>query len=115
MAVPPLLGSYPLDAVTIKKAVSRKSAGAFVLGYTQNDAFYPRLVGRSDDNIAGRLTAFVMNPKYKRFMFCYAASPTDAFQRECALFHEFSPGDNAGHPERPPKAAWKCPRCKKCG
>ena len=114
--------SYPLDTKKIDSVVTRKSAGAYVLGYIKTEkknekevkTFIVQYVGRSDDDINGRLKKWV-GSKYPRFKFGYYGSPKAAFEKECNIYHDFGEKetlDNDRHPDRPDDANWKCPQCK---
>jgi hypothetical protein len=49
---------------------------------------------------------------YTHFAFHYAASPIDAFERECRAYHALggsSALDNRRHPEPPAGLSWACP------
>lgn len=108
-----LKGSYPLNNDTIDEKVTRKSAGAYALGRTEEKSFYIKYVGRSDSDINSRLKDWV--GKYPRFKFDYYSSPKAAFEKECNLYHDFGESellDNDIHPQRPDNSDWKCPRCK---
>jgi hypothetical protein len=39
-------------------------------------------------------------------------SSQTAFERECDLFHDFSPPGNRLHPDRPRGTRWRCHRCE---
>lgn len=111
MANTGLSGPYKLDTATIDKTVTKKSVGAYALDTgTDQATFYVHYVGRSDTDVAARLKQHVGN--YARFKFDYFSSPKAAFEKECNLYHDFSPGDNVIHPDRPTNSGWKCPRCK---
>ena len=110
--------SYSLDTKTIDAVVTKKSAGAYVLGHFRTKKkneeevkeFIPDYVGRSDDDINGRLKKWV--GKYPRFKFGYYDSPKAAFKKECDLYHDWKKQlDNKQHPDRPDDTNWKCPRC----
>lgn len=104
-------GPYPLTSDSVSKNVTSTSPGAYVLGRLGNDGvFYIGYAGRSDDDVAARLTQHVPEP-YPQFMFGYYLSAKAAFEKECHLYHDFSPGDNKVHPARPRGTNWKCPRC----
>lgn len=83
--------SYPLDIKTIDSVVTEKSAGAYVLGHIKTEkknekevkTFIVEYVGRSDDDINGRLKKWV--GKYPRFKFGYYGSPKAAFEKECNM------------------------------
>lgn len=106
--------SFPLTDAEIDRLVTRTEPGNYGLGYLKDDGtFIVKYVGRSDTDLGTRLKDHV--GKYKRFKFNYATSPKDAFERECANFHDFGGSDsldNDIHPARPKYATWKCPSCK---
>jgi hypothetical protein len=105
-----LRGPYKLDNDTIDKEVTKKSAGAYALGYLQEDTFIPKYVGRSDEDVNDRLKDWV--GKYKYFKFEYYGSPKSAFEKECNLYHDWKAQlDNKCHPDRPDDTTWQCPRC----
>ena len=108
-----LKGPYSLDTKTIDKVVTKKSAGAYALGYLNKEGlFVPKYVGRSDTDINKRLKDWV-GSKYSKFKFDYYGSPKAAFTKECNLYHDWKNQlDNKEHPDRPDDANWKCPRCK---
>jgi len=90
-----------------------KSPGNYALGYTRDLTFYVLYVGRSDDDVDNRIKSWVgKNPNYTHFMFSYAKSSRDAFEKECKNYHDFDvPQDNKEHPKRPDGTDWKCPVC----
>ncbi|MCP5371093.1 MAG: hypothetical protein H6907_05105 [Hyphomicrobiales bacterium] len=109
MANSGLRGSYPLTNESIKEYVSRTSAGAYALGYVKDNSFYVGYVGRSDNDVAARLHSHI--GRYKRFKYEYYGSAKAAFEKECRIYHDFSPGGNKVHPDRPNGSGWKCPVC----
>ena len=80
-------GSYALTTKKIDEVVKRTSPGNYALGNTSNSDFYPEYVGRSDEDVNGRLKDWV--GKYQKFMFSYATSPKAAFEEECRNYHDF--------------------------
>ena len=46
-------------------------------------------MGRSDTDLNQRLHEHM--PKYKRFQFGYFATAQEAYEKECALYHDFNP------------------------
>jgi hypothetical protein len=110
MASPALSGPYPLTNAGVDRNVTRKAPGVYALGETRNNTFYISYVGRSDDDVAGRLKQHI--GKYPEFKFAYATSPKDAFEKECELYHDYGGQNNPNHPARPAGSGWKCPRCK---
>ncbi len=109
MAASGLRGSYPLTTADISANVTKTSPGAYALGYTKDNTFYIDYVGRSDADVAKRLKDHV--GKYSRFKYEYYQSAKAAFEKECRLYHDFSPSDNKVHPDRPNGSGWACPVC----
>ena len=112
MASPTLSSLIVLKTEEIDKEVTKKSAGVYALDATSERGFTFSYVGRSDDNVAGRLKTYV-GTKCKFFKFAYCSSPKSAFEAECELYHDKQPKDNINHPDRPDGSGWKCPRCTK--
>ncbi|MCK5282998.1 MAG: hypothetical protein KAK00_06320 [Nanoarchaeota archaeon] len=116
MATLNMNGPYELSTLQIDKLITKKSAGNYALGYSQDGSFYVLYVGRSDSDLRARLHSWIgENAKYKRFMYSYAESPKSAFEKECHNYHDFGGKaklDNEVHPDRPENSGWKCPRCK---
>ena len=113
MPITGLWGPYSLDIDTIDAEVKKKnSAGAYALGHVNKEGeFVPKYVGRSDDDINGRLKKWV-GSEYSKFKFKYYDSPKAAFEKECNLYHDWKNQlDNKQHPDRPDGTNWKCPRC----
>jgi hypothetical protein len=111
-----LRGPFTLNNETIDGQVTATSAGAYALGYLNNQKlFVPKYVGRSDDNINKRLKNWV-GSKYSYFKFEYYSSAKAAFEKECNLYHDWENQiDNKQHPDRPDETNWKCPRCNVFG
>lgn len=105
-----LRGSFPLTQTGIAENITKKSPGAYALGYTKGDSFYIDYIGRSDVDVANRLKDHI--GKYSRFKFEYYSSAKAAFEKECRLFHDWDPKDNNVHPARPSGSEWKCPVCR---
>lgn len=108
-------GPYILSMGEITKAVTKISAGNYVLGdLNDRDVFIVEYVGRSDADVAVRLKQHV-GEKYKKFLYSYASSPRAAFLEECRNYHAFGGSkdlDNDMHPRRPAETNWKCPCCR---
>ena len=112
MASSGLSVSYPLTTKGIDGNVTRRSAGAYALGYRRDDKFYIKYVGRSDKDVNDRLLDHIGEKSdYKRFRFKYYSSAKAAFEKECHLYHDFKPRDNTNHPARPNNSNWECPVC----
>ena len=111
-----LRGPYALDSDTIDRIVTRTSAGAYALGRVSDKTFYISYIGRSDNDVHGRLKKWA--EKYSSFKFEYYGSPKAAFEKECNLYHDWGESeklDNDIHPQRPEGSDWKCPRCNVFG
>ncbi len=111
MAVPMGLqsGPHPLTVAGATAAVVYTSPGAYALGKMGTDGiFYIDYIGRSDDDIAGRLKQHAPE-RYPEFFFGYYPSAKAAFEKECWLYHTFRPVDNVVHPARPRGSNWTCP------
>ena len=104
-----LAGAYPLVRESIQATVAAKRSGAYALGYLYNGVFQVERIGRSDVDLARRLTDYI--GQYDSFMFVYETSPHTAFLKECSLFHAFETKNNPYHPDRPDDANWLCPHC----
>lgn len=107
-----LHGPYPLTKAGVTNAVTATSPGAYALGYldTQSGVFMIAYIGRSDDDVGGRLLDHVPKP-HPQFIFGYLSSAQMAFYKECQLYHDFRPPENLVHPARPRNANWRCPHC----
>jgi len=109
-------GLYLLDENTVNERVTQKSAGNFALGYMQYASFIVRYIGRSDSDVKEEIKKH-MNTGYCYFKFSYAASPKEAYEKECLNYHDFNDPegklDNEKHPVRPAYSNRLCPVCKK--
>lgn len=110
MATSGLNGPYALTDETIDKTIANGSAGAYALGHSDGGTFYISYVGRSDTDVNDRLHNWV--GKYNQFKFGYFGSAKAAFEKECGLYHNFTPPDNKVHPARPHNSNWSCPHCR---
>lgn len=115
MATLDMNGPYTLDITTIDQVVTDISPGNYALGEVKDDKFYVHYVGRSDRDLAQRLTDWVGDISSTHFMFSYSSSPEDAFKKECRNYHDFTPPKNDRHPQRPDGTNWKCPACNVFG
>lgn len=106
-----LLGPYRLNFDAIGAAITRSSAGVYALGYASPDGkFCINHVGRADSDVKARLRDCIGSATL--FKFIYLPTPRAAFERECELFHDFSPPGNLVHPGRAAGTSWACPRCR---
>jgi hypothetical protein len=115
MAITGLEGPFSLTKNEIDRVITRVSPGAYALGNSEGNTFYVNYVGRSDDDLNGRLKDHV--GKYQQFKAGYFPTAKAAFEKECNLFHDFGEYslDNKVHPARPALSYWKCPRCNVFG
>ena len=109
-------GPYVLVPDQIDEHVSPKKPGAFALGYICNGDFIVRYVGRADTDLHKELNSWVFR-KSDCLFFKYrmTATPREAFEKECASFHDFGGTvglTNEAHPKRPANTDWRCARCK---
>lgn len=106
-----LFGPYRLTFDGIHEVVSRQSAGVYALGCNdRSGSFQVKHVGRSDDDLRAKLCDCIGSDIM--FKFRYFNSARLAFEKECELFHDFSPPGNRIHPGRPKGTTWQCPRCR---
>ena len=106
-----LHGPHSLTSTGVSNAVKGVGPGTYALGQTdEKNIFYVEYVGRSDDDLAGRLQQHVVEP-YTQFKFGFYPTAKAAFEKECHLYHDFSPTANKVHPARAKGANWSCPRC----
>lgn len=99
---------YVLNDSNIDAHVLLTSSGVYVLDRSATGGFTTHYVGRSDDDVNGRLKDWV--GKYKYFKFQYTSSAKAAFELECNVYHDMSPVDNLAHPARPKGTSYKCPK-----
>jgi hypothetical protein len=114
MPITGLFGPHDLTERVIDEIATSKSIGNYACGYV-NDAsvFIVSYTGRSDSDLNGRLKQHV--GKYKKFKYGYMQTAKDAFEKECSIYHDFSPPDNQVHPARPANTSLTCPRCRILG
>jgi hypothetical protein len=111
MAKSGLAGPYRLTYDTIDAAITRSSAGVFALGYTDPEGkFCVNHIGRADTDVKGKLRNFIGSASL--FKFGYQPTSKAAFEKECELYHDFTPPGNRVHPGRPAGTSWGCPRCR---
>ena len=110
MADSGLHGPFSLTPSGVSDNVKGIGPGAYALGKTELDGFHIAYIGRSDDDLANRLQQHTPE-HYLQFKYGFFPSPKAAFEKECHLYHDFSPPDNKIHPARPKNANWSCPVC----
>ena len=106
-----LRGPYFLTFDGINEAVARQSAGVYALGSNDPSGnFKVKHVGRSDADVRAKLRDCIGSDVM--FKYCFYSSARAAFEKECELFHDFSPPGNRIHPGRAKGSNWECPRCR---
>jgi len=111
MANSGLRGPYSLTTSGVAAAVTNNSSpGAYALGDLKNDVFQIAYIGRSDSCVATRLQQHVAT-RHWHFKFDYFPTVRAAFEKECQLYHDFTPIDNACHPAKPANQNVRCPVC----
>ena len=109
-----LAGPLPLRFEQVRGAIDRVAPGVYALGYpASDDGFCVLLVGRSDTDVRAALINHIGT--HRLFKYILTATPLLAFEKECELFHNFSPPTNRRHPERTGGTKWTCPRCRQFG
>lgn len=108
MANTGLFGPYQLTQANIDQHVATKGTGVYVLDKTTTGEFKVAYVGRSDDDLPGRLATW-MGKGYVYFKYGYFDSKLAAFNRECQIYHDFNPPDNIIHPDAPDGSSCTCP------
>ena len=105
-----LEGPNRLIVDEIDVAVPASAVGTFALGHLDyKGRFLVQYVGRSDGDLRAVLRSKIgAEPLFKHLTF---ATPKEAFEKECELFHKFQPPGNFLHPERPKGSTWTCPYC----
>ena len=104
-------GPHPLTDADICAHVSGSLAGAYVLGFTVADGIFDvDFVGRSAADLRQKL---LLHTPYRHpeFLFTYCRNETEAYERECELYHEFHPRDNLVHPSAPLSSDLRCRIC----
>lgn len=102
-----LTGPYALTEKNIDANVNA-SIGAYALGYVNSDdVFIVKYVGRSDDDLNGRLKDWIGS--YKSFKYGHFNTKKAAFEKECHMYHDFRGLDNDIHPARPKGLDYDCP------
>jgi hypothetical protein len=110
MAKTGLMGPYQLTFDGISSAVTRRCAGVYALGHSAGGKFQIHFIGRSDQDVRETLRGYIgSNTSFK---YGYSPSSEAAFEKECDLYHDFSPPGNKIHPDRPKGANLECPRCR---
>lgn len=111
MADTGLLGPYRLTFDGIQTAVAADMPGVFALGHLDGlGRFCVTRIGRSDEDVRAVLRDFIGSENF--FKFDILSNSQAAFEKECSLYHDFSPRGNQVHPARPAGTDWTCPHCR---
>lgn len=107
---------YRFTPDVIRKEVMKDVPGSYLLGNDQGERdFAPRYVGRSDNDMQGRLLTHNHLYSYEYFIFRKASDPKEAFRQECQLWHGHQQCgyelDNKVHPAVPVGLDVRCPYC----
>jgi hypothetical protein len=106
-----LQGPFPLTQRDIDSRV-RPTLGVYVLGHHIDvNNLTVKYVGRSDDDVHGRLSKWAATGEYAYFMFKHVDSVLAGFEQECRLYHALDNLDNKVHPDRPDGTMYHCPVC----
>ncbi len=110
---PSLFGPFDLTISSVDEHAPASGPGAFALGTMTPEGFLIQYVGRSDDNLNAALRTHAGIGRYRNFQHAYAQFPSEAFLRECALYHDWGANrlDNVMHPMAPSGAHMTCPFC----
>jgi hypothetical protein len=101
--------SYPLTTSSVGETVTQTVPGVFILGQSVEGSFHVKYVGWDAQDVASALKFQV--GLFNRYKYEYAATPEEAFEKACILYHMFLPAKNKGHPERPAHSSAECPMC----
>ena len=94
-----LVGPFRLDHATIGQQVTERKPGVYALLSEHNTTGQLEYVGRADENLKERLED-LMN-SFGWFLFAYADSPADAYDKERALYDHIQPPANGASPLAP--------------
>ena len=105
-----LKGPHALSFDALQRVLPKGRTGIFALGYVDSGGrFRVQSVGRDDYDVRARLSELIGSST----MFKFAVMPgsREAFEEECALFHQLRPPSTIIHPVRPRGTNWQCPHC----
>lgn len=107
-------GPFILSEFEIDNLVEVNKIGNYVLCLLEDKTFVIKYVGRSDNDLNDRLKKH-LEENYTLFMFSYASSIQDAYEKECQNYHDFGGSDkldNKIHPAKPEGINCICPKCR---
>ena len=107
-----LRGPFALAADSIDEELVDDCPGAYALGFIDHfGRFSITFVGSAGESLKSELKARIGTAP--QFKFRHFALQSQAFEKECEMFHDFMPVGNFLHPSRPPGSGWTCPRCRR--
>jgi hypothetical protein len=107
-----LRGPFSLAHDDIDGELVDHCPGAYALGFTDHlGRFSITYVGSAGEDLKSKLREHIGTAL--QFKFRHFADQSQAFEKECEIFHQFMPRGNFLHPSRPQGTDWKCPRCRK--
>jgi hypothetical protein len=108
-------GPYQLTEPLVGQWVMPRTKGNYALGYSKGSTFYVQYVGRSDNDLHGRLLEHL--EKYEEFQYSYARSAQEAYEKECQNYHGCGGPEgklkNDKHPDCPDGTSLTCLVCGK--
>lgn len=105
-----LKGPHSLSFDALERVLPKSRTGIYALGYVDPDGrFRVQSVGRDDYDVRARLSELIGSSMM--FKFAVLGDAREAFEKECALFHELRPPSTIIHPVRPRGTNWQCPHC----
>lgn len=109
--------AYELNNDEIRIVVNPNKKGNYAFGILREEdkVFLVYYVGRSDTDLQAEIIARTADfPQLTHFMFSYASSAKEAYEKECRNYHDFmSPALlNKIHPDRPDGTDYNCPLCE---
>ncbi len=110
-----MYGAYALNSEEVKKRVDPNKKGNYAFGTLGEDGmFYVYYVGRSDTDLQAEIIARSSDfTQLSHFMYSYASSAKEAYEKECKNYHDFNCPAllNKIHPDRPNGTSYHCPIC----
>ena len=111
-----MYGPFEYNQANIDQLVPQNMCGNYASGHLDGNTFYVEYVGRSDNDLHGRISHSL--GEYSHFMFSIADSPLEAYYKECRNWHDFGGEsnrlDNSIHPAKPKDIKFAfCPICVK--
>ena len=87
-----------------------------ILKHYRNEVFFAVYIGRFDTDLQTEIIARSgAYPQCTHFMYSYANTIKEAFEKECKNFHDCGGSEsllNKIHPDKPNGADYKCPYCE---